>query len=324
MSERFDSGRGSERRRGGSLNRLAAGLIVAGGAMAAVFLFPVALLLALFGGSGAMVTPSPSESDLVKITETIQRLNRERGAWVDPDEVQAVLHVKLGGDWAGFTDHALTTVLQHWYEEYEAEVCEEVETDNGPEIECRMEQRWRARLVDDVVSLLKFSKEEQEWLFYVMDFRGDWGHVSDDDACAPPEWRPVLPRGWVWPVPGATRVTSCFGYRTDPKYGGLEFHTGLDVAATMGTILFAPASGRVTSVTSFGGCGNGVSIEHDGEISTRFCHLQEVWTVVGEEVFAGQMIGTIGSTGKSTGPHMHLEIKVAGEYVDPLLFLSGQ
>lgn len=123
-----------------------------------------------------------------------------------------------------------------------------------------------------------------------------------------------LPSGL--PLSGA-RLTSGFGNRYHPVLGGTRFHAGLDMAAPTGTPVTATGAGRISRAGWAGGYGILVSIEHGGARETRYAHLSAIAVRPGEMVRQGQVIGYVGSTGRSTGPHLHYETRVAGQAVDP-------
>ncbi|HSY77531.1 MAG TPA: M23 family metallopeptidase [Bacteroidia bacterium] len=118
-----------------------------------------------------------------------------------------------------------------------------------------------------------------------------------------------------------TRIASGFGMRIDPVYGTPKMHKGLDFAAPQGTPIYATANGTV-AVAGFtdGGYGNHVEINHGYGYETIYGHMVKVKVHSGERVTRGEVIGWVGSTGKSTGPHCHYEIHVNGEAVDPVYF----
>jgi len=130
----------------------------------------------------------------------------------------------------------------------------------------------------------------------------------------------ALPTGW--PVRGA--VTSPFGGRLDPFSGGASFHPGLDITAPYGERVVAAGSGVVVSAGNKGdGYGNKVVISHGDTISTLYGHLSAILVKKGEEVKEGDPIGRVGSTGRSTGDHLHFEIRVDGTPVNPLAYLTS-
>lgn len=104
-------------------------------------------------------------------------------------------------------------------------------------------------------------------------------------------------------------MSSGYGYRVDPIYGSSKFHEGLDFAASKGTSVFATGDGRVEFAGREAGYGNCVLINHGYNYVTRYAHLSEIDVKTGEEVKRGQIIGKVGSTGKSTGPHLHYEVR---------------
>ncbi len=122
------------------------------------------------------------------------------------------------------------------------------------------------------------------------------------------------------PVPGP--ITSPFGNRFDPYYHVWQLHTGVDIGAAAGTPIVAAAAGRVSQAGWFGGYGNYTCIDHgqvDGQrLSTCYGHQERILVTPGEQVSAGQVIGLVGSTGASTGPHLHFEVRLGGRPVDPL------
>jgi murein DD-endopeptidase MepM/ murein hydrolase activator NlpD len=125
------------------------------------------------------------------------------------------------------------------------------------------------------------------------------------------------------PVPGEIEMTSPFGVRMDPFLHRPAMHTGLDMRGETGEPVHATASGRVTSASRDGGYGNMVEINHGNGFATRYGHLSEIDVKVGQVVHIGEVIGKIGSTGRSTGPHLHYETRIDGEAVDPQKFLRA-
>ncbi|MDP9018747.1 MAG: peptidoglycan DD-metalloendopeptidase family protein, partial [Candidatus Eremiobacteraeota bacterium] len=114
----------------------------------------------------------------------------------------------------------------------------------------------------------------------------------------------------AWPVSGT--ITSPFGYRHSPFGGGLEFHQGLDIGAPQGTTITAAAGGTIISAGWYGGYGNYILIDHGGGVATGYGHCSQIFVSAGQQVQRGQAIGAVGSTGASTGPHLHFEVRVNG------------
>jgi len=125
------------------------------------------------------------------------------------------------------------------------------------------------------------------------------------------------------PVVGEVEFTSGFGVRSDPFLGRPAMHTGLDFRAATGDPVRATANGKVVSAGWAGGYGRMVEIDHGNGLSTRYGHLSEIGVKVGEPIKIGQVIGEVGSTGRSTGPHLHYETRIDGEAVDPQKFLRA-
>lgn len=125
------------------------------------------------------------------------------------------------------------------------------------------------------------------------------------------------------PLIGEILVTSPFGMRKHPLLGRLAIHTGIDLRGGLGVPVRATATGKVTIAGRQGGYGNMVEISHGNGLATRFGHLSEISVKIGQIVRIGEMVGRIGSTGRSTGPHLHYETRVNGEAVDPQKFLHA-
>jgi len=125
------------------------------------------------------------------------------------------------------------------------------------------------------------------------------------------------------PVIGEVEFTSGFGVRSDPFLGRPAMHTGLDFRASTSDPVRATANGKVVSSGWAGGYGRMVEIDHGNGLSTRYGHLSEIDVKVGDVVKIGQVIGLVGSTGRSTGPHLHYETRIDGEAVDPQKFLRA-
>jgi murein DD-endopeptidase MepM/ murein hydrolase activator NlpD len=125
------------------------------------------------------------------------------------------------------------------------------------------------------------------------------------------------------PVIGEVEFTSGFGVRSDPFLGRPAMHTGLDFRAAMGDPVRATANGKVVSSGWAGGYGRMVEVDHGNGLSTRYGHLSEINVKVGDVIRIGQVIGAVGSTGRSTGPHLHYETRIDGDAVDPQKFLRA-
>jgi murein DD-endopeptidase MepM/ murein hydrolase activator NlpD len=130
---------------------------------------------------------------------------------------------------------------------------------------------------------------------------------------------PGAPGQLLWPVSGP--ITSPFGWRMHPIMHRMILHRGIDIGVPTGTPVAAAAEGRIIVASYQGGCGNMVAIDHHGGLSTMYCHMSQIFVSVGQEVQRGQAIGAAGSTGLSTGPHVHFQVMQNGNPVDPMGFL---
>lgn len=124
----------------------------------------------------------------------------------------------------------------------------------------------------------------------------------------------------IWPVVGY--LSSMFGTRTDPFNGGPDFHPGLDIAANAGTPIRATADGTIESAGYAGNYGNAVVVKHGFGLSTRYGHMSRIAARAGQTVRRGDVIGYVGSTGRATSAHLHYEILLNGQTINPLRLLA--
>lgn len=122
----------------------------------------------------------------------------------------------------------------------------------------------------------------------------------------------------LWPTPSSSYITSKFGYRTDPYVG---YHTGIDIGASTGSAIVAANDGKVILSGWNGGYGKCVVVDHGGGVTTLYAHCSEIISGKGAYVSRGQTIARVGSTGNSTGPHLHFEVRINGSYKNPLNYL---
>lgn len=128
---------------------------------------------------------------------------------------------------------------------------------------------------------------------------------------------------FAMPVRGGVTQTSGFGYRRDPRGGGTRMHSGVDWAGPSGTPILATAAGTVVQAGRDGAYGNLVVIQHDFGIQTYYAHLSSIGVSVGQRVSRGDRIGGMGTTGRSTGVHLHYEIRVGGRPINPLTYIRA-
>ena len=143
-----------------------------------------------------------------------------------------------------------------------------------------------------------------------------WKKLDDGDlgtAISIPSVQPV----------DTMRFTSTFGIRSDPFRRVAAMHAGIDIAQPVGTPVYATADGMIDRAERAGGYGNMVEIDHGKGIQTRYGHLSKILVAAGTRVHRGQLIALVGSTGRSTGPHLHYEVRLDGHAVNPMPFLQS-
>lgn len=128
---------------------------------------------------------------------------------------------------------------------------------------------------------------------------------------------------FTWPCPSYSYISSDFGYRVHPIYGVTKFHSGLDMAANYGAPILAAYEGAVVAASYDWSMGNYVMIDHGDGLYTVYMHASALYVQTGQEVSAGQQIAAVGSTGSSTGPHLHFSVRLNGQYVSPWSYLGG-
>lgn len=127
----------------------------------------------------------------------------------------------------------------------------------------------------------------------------------------------------LWPVPSSFIISSPFGPRPElVAFGAPYFHTGMDIQANTGESVVAAQSGRVLTATFLNSYGNTIVIDHGGGIVTLYAHLNAIYVESGQDVDAGEVIGEIGSTGLSSGPHLHFEVREDGVHIDPMVYVG--
>lgn len=154
-----------------------------------------------------------------------------------------------------------------------------------------------------------------------------WLLFRREEPSAPADAAPLEARlwsiDWTWPVPQSTRVSSPFGWRVSPfDASKSQFHPGIDIAAALGEPVYAAAPGVVVESRYSESWGNRIVLEHEWGFRTTYNHLNDRLLEVGDVVEAEGLIGWCGTTGRSTGPHVHFELIVEGSPVDPALYIQ--
>lgn len=176
-----------------------------------------------------------------------------------------------------------------------------------------------------------FNSRQNEYLALMMqpDNQNLWaqllgGLVSGGGQIIIPDTDWIPTGALAWPLPQTFSISSPFGYREDPFTGEIEYHNGTDIAAPNGTQILAAAAGTVTianGIDSWGGSyGYHIKIDHGGGLETLYAHCSAICVTPGQQVQQGEVIGFVGSTGNSTGNHLHFEVWVNGERTDAMYF----
>ena len=147
-----------------------------------------------------------------------------------------------------------------------------------------------------------------------------WRSLDQNGPSAPPATSIAVSIPSQMPVDGA-RTTSNYGMREHPVIGGRRAHKGIDLAAPTGTPVYATADGVVQRADRFSSYGLYIAIDHGASLQTRYAHLSRLAVAAGERVKKGEVIGYVGSTGRSTGPHLHYEVRVDGQAVNPIPYM---
>ena len=147
------------------------------------------------------------------------------------------------------------------------------------------------------------------------------GGMNSGSGSAIGDWTQIADAPSLWPVEG--KVTSSFGEREDPFNGEGAFHAGLDISAPSGTVIRATGDGLVTSAQMMSGYGREVIVDHGHGVHTVYGHMSGMIVLSGQHVVRGQIIGYVGQTGRSTGPHLHYEVRINNVPVNPHKYLRS-
>ncbi len=181
-------------------------------------------------------------------------------------------------------------------------------------------QEETQEITTDAVSIKKTSLEKDVAVQAMASFSDggmDLYDMPEDYGLSDPEVSDDI----LCPIE-SPRYTSYFGYRTNPITGEWSFHTGVDIAADTGTKIRAAYSGKVTKVGEDGRAGKYIFLEHENGLVTFYCHCSEILAVKGANILQGETVALVGSTGWSTGPHVHFEVRKNGEHIDPMKLLE--
>ena len=224
-----------------------------------------------------------------------------------------------------------TEAVRAEYEKYKDEVIEKRDQLQAEQDQLSKELEEANRLITDLMNdiesnaavLAELAKNEQEAETSVANMAMALEKQRQAALAASGGGSVTGTGSFTWPVPSCTYITSRFGLRVHPLYGTTKSHTGLDIGASSGSTIVAADGGTVTMAGVNGGYGNCVMIDHGNGYQTLYGHLATISVANGSAVSRGQTIGTVGSTGVSTGPHCHFEVFQGGGRIDPEQFFSG-
>ncbi len=172
----------------------------------------------------------------------------------------------------------------------------------------------------------QLSQEEAGYVNQITEMQSSIKQVEAEilEASRNYYWYGYVGGEMAWPVPGYTRISSPYGMRTHPITGVYKLHTGVDISAPMGASFIAANDGIVVKAQYNSAYGNMVMINHGGGISTLYAHGSQILVEVGQQVSRGDEVLKVGSTGYSTGPHAHFEVRVNGQYTNPMPYITSQ
>ena len=216
---------------------------------------------------------------------------------------------------------------------YNDKVAEELESSRKASIQASVEASIEQSIAESIVSSIAESKRQESSRLEASRLEASRVEESRlESSRQEANKKPTTggeqgtdknPSGLIWRVPcDYIRVSSAFGYRWHPTTGEYSMHKGVDLAAPKGTPIYATRSGTVTTATYHSTAGNYVTINHYDGYSSVYMHMTHYVVGAGDYVKAGQLIGYVGSTGRSTGPHLHFGISYNGSYVNPMDYIG--
>lgn len=207
---------------------------------------------------------------------------------------------------------------------------EELEKEKERLSEKKKEQQIDTQLLENTktarqIQIAKLTKDEQNIQLQIDEYKKQVTAIESEIrslAIVATFGEDYVGEEMIWPIPGYTRITSQYGMRTHPITGLYRLHTGTDVGAPIGANFVAMATGVVIKAEYNIAYGNMVIIDHGGGVQTLYAHGSEIIAKIGQTISQGEPVLKVGSTGYSTGPHAHFEIRLNGETVDPLNYVK--
>lgn len=274
---------------------------------------PVLMLTLVFAGpiTAFEKVPLITAEQLKWYIDAAEKVKKEFNMGPDWRELVAIDAVRFKQDFSKATPEGAYKLASMFVQNVG-----EVVTENGLHFPV-----YRLLSLDEVLDMLDFTEEEKNKVEEFFEFLKNTDLSFLLDSGVPEGWVPAE-KNLKWPVPGVYNITSPFGPRIDPVYGVERFHSGADIGAPAGTAVRAAADGEVVYAGWNDGYGLVVFIWHSSNLETRYAHLSSIAVKQRQIVKAGEVIGYVGSTGKSTGPHLHFEVRVGGKAVNPLDFFK--
>ncbi|MCC6436440.1 MAG: M23 family metallopeptidase [Acidimicrobiales bacterium] len=193
------------------------------------------------------------------------------------------------------------------------------ELDSQRDTQARLAEALQGKIGDVQAEADRLKAAEDELTAVINRHLEEEAAAKGFSASSAPTLTVASASGFIYPADGP--VTSPFGYRVHPILGYSRLHAGTDIGASYGSPIWASKGGEVILAGWNGGYGNCVIIAHEGGLSTLYGHMSELAVSEGQRVGQGEVIGWVGSTGASTGPHLHFEVWVGGSATDPMNFL---
>lgn len=284
-----------------------------------LLLLPVAFISIFLISPGVVIETIPlaSPSQVNWYVEAAEKTSSKYGLDIDWQEMLAIDAVRIRQDFSKSSPkRALTLAEDFVWEEVIEHESSSIDEDGNESCSSWTEIIYHKYTLEEMLNNLKFNLEQKEKVYIFL--KTDLNSLKDVGSEMPEGWEPEISE-LEWPIPGVYRITSKFGPRVDPVEFLDGFHTGLDIGAGRGTNVISVQEGIVIHASLAGNYGKAIFIQHEKYI-TRYCHLSEIEVKEKDKVFKGQIIGKVGSTGKSTGPHLHFEVRLGSKALDPLLF----
>jgi len=284
-----------------------------------LILLPIAFISLFFTSPSVVVETIPlaSPSQVKWYIEAAESIKDKYEKEVDWQELLAIDAVRFEQDFSkGSSEKAVDLAEQFIWEEKIVHKDTYIDAEGNKQTDKWTEIVYHKYSLSEVLENLGFNKMQKEKVKVFL--KTDLTMLCDVGDEMPDGWTPTE-RLFKWPVPSVFRITSKFGPRIDPIEFLDGFHTGLDIGGGKGTNVVSAQDGVVVRAGWSGNYGKAVFIRHENYI-TRYCHLSRISVKEGCEVKKGEIIGKIGSTGKSTGPHLHFEIRKGNTPLDPLAF----